>query len=1206
MSQKKQWTRYRFKDSSTFHVANIKRGAEKRSDDEARELLLKFAHLDPNKGLGKDIVKIEQTAMNSASALSRNVINSNIREIKEAATRGMANGESPKTLNNFMGMTKLSYSLLSNSAISSWNNKNIQIAKNIDACVINKTDEKELSEILQKEKVIVPGKKLHIGNSIESLNKVEKKLDILVKSKIGIEPSKLSKSGLIKQIDLAKKKNDYNLEFALETSLGIKELKGKSSDIKRGNVPKIRQKKRISWQIRKIINTNVDSNELRGLNQLLMYESLSKTLAKGTFIYGKSIGKLGVAVTKGVSVTGGRVVLGGMDLMGYKNQANHLRNRKKELIEKINKTKMCVSEQIVNGQTLVAKAHVYAVHGGMSIGKSVGRTTFKSARFAGRQVAKTNTYKIVSNSAIGRTTKSVAAATTKVSKGTIRTGRFFGQKTKKGLAAPAKILKRTGSKMFNIVSAPAKVLFKGINSVNIWSTKILLAAGGTLAGFIIIMAMFLGIISATTAIGDAVSSNIEEFKAHTSMGKAYEKLLEKEANFSAAVQSVNASQKPPKEFTDLYGIKEYTNTAVKYIDGNGENATNTSTIKGILAMAAIYIDQDFNKYGAFFEEIGLSDSIYKDYCAKLYDSTHIIGMVKPDMSGADIYYCGRSNDADIEDSSTSTEAGHHPALESCNNKTIRNKIAEDCYKTNKDGDTSEQLATQEDKNSASIITKKYYEKYDEGSVTEISIEKCGPHGMSKVCNKSDKSSVKREFIESTGCNSVNQIQTYGETGEDAEYVYVCGCSTCKGHVDAKVYAFVSNIYDPSEDVSGKDKNDSFNNVEKEDAEQKYSMYVLDKYATAFDSPAANKATVYCTNSNCGHYYAIDPLTGLIIGTPVMITKENSVCSECGTKLNFPITGRPGDPESCAEADTVSRYYAEKTILDNITGESVTIVEWWNNDDWFENTFSTTKTYYRLLDETNGIIDTIKQSDTNEDKNVVNAENSTAYWFDCFSTPEKRNNDFAKHGWDEDSITRVRLLMAADWEELYGITDFGYVSGAPLTPNQINALIANNPEWKDLPDWRKAVLGTCASLPIGHPYGWGAKAPNPGLPVSSLDCSGFTQWAYWTATGVKLGSSTGSQSQDDVNNGKLILISADELQPGDLGFKYIGGSKSQSNSNHVGIYAGIENGIPVWCHESGSKAGYKFKAPYSNFTVFFRISPDLVDDSLISGAEDKNS
>ena len=132
--------------------------------------------------------------------------------------------------------------------------------------------------------------------------------------------------------------------------------------------------------------------------------------------------------------------------------------------------------------------------------------------------------------------------------------------------------------------------------------------------------------------------------------------------------------------------------------------------------------------------------------------------------------------------------------------------------------------------------------------------------------------------------------------------------------------------------------------------------------------------------------------------------------------------------------------------------------WWKNENWFSN-LTTTKTYFRLYSGEDSFDKLQKPATADENgfQNVVNKDNSTPYWFNAFTSKSGRNFEFEKHGWDDDSITRVRMLMAGDWLELYGIQDFGGVTGAPLTDEQLSQLINNTPEWTSLPSDRKAIV-----------------------------------------------------------------------------------------------------------------------------------------------------
>lgn len=69
------------------------------------------------------------------------------------------------------------------------------------------------------------------------------------------------------------------------------------------------------------------------------------------------------------------------------------------------------------------------------------------------------------------------------------------------------------------------------------------------------------------------------------------------------MSTLGANAELPQEFIDQYNIHEYTDVSVEVIDGNGNAATNTQTIKSILSLAAVYIEQDFTKYGSALDGI---------------------------------------------------------------------------------------------------------------------------------------------------------------------------------------------------------------------------------------------------------------------------------------------------------------------------------------------------------------------------------------------------------------------------------------------------------------------------------------------------------------------------------------------------------------------------------------------------------------------------
>lgn len=108
----------------------------------------------------------------------------------------------------------------------------------------------------------------------------------------------------------------------------------------------------------------------------------------------------------------------------------------------------------------------------------------------------------------------------------------------------------------------------------------------------------------------------------------------------------------------------------------------------------------------------------------------------------------------------------------------------------------------------------------------------------------------------------------------------------------------------------------------------------------------------------------------------------------------------------------------------------------------------------------------------------------------------------------------------------------------------------------------------------------------------LDCSAFSAWAFHKAgvTSVPYGSTTATF----IGSKKFQDISADQLQPGDIGLKSKTGGTD--GANHVGIYCGkMKDGRVVWLHctsSSGSSLTGNTEGPmfgvYTNFTYFRRL------------------
>lgn len=199
------------------------------------------------------------------------------------------------------------------------------------------------------------------------------------------------------------------------------------------------------------------------------------------------------------------------------------------------------------------------------------------------------------------------------------------------------------------------------------------------------------------------------------------------------------------------------------------------------------------------------------------------------------------------------------------------------------------------------------------------------------------------------------------------------------------------------------------------------------------------------------------------------------------------------------------------------------------------------------------------------------------------------------------------------------------NGREYTPKDIvvtdSALIlkkyANIPE--DTDHARLTVLNTGSCLIDSVPYFWGGKASYKGwndrwgqdVVVSSgsfiaevaaeggnelrkadaegtqvlipygLDCSGFVDWAYWTALNYRIGYSTREQWANSNE------ITAEELLPGDLGFLC---TPSDPMVNHVGMYIGKnDDGEMMWLH-CFSGSGVNISSP--EFIYYRRPNIDI--------------
>lgn len=1394
--------RTRQREARQFHINNIKKGAEKRADDDFKDYLKKKTGITISDSTAKDIVGIGK----AANKMSGEIVNSKIREIKKDVMNSASNGERSTTLMNFVGVSKIGYTLLVNSGTNISNRENfLKDLKDVPDSVFSKSNIEELNKTLINNKVITPENKLKIdnGNVYGSLKKMEKKLDLYarqtLKANLPNDPKKL-----IAKLAEARKAGNTELVNVLEAKIAI-------LDSTRGKHSNIKKPQKVFGSMRRMASMNIQDPTFQGANALVYYKTVTKTLVKTSTTYYKGLAK-GIIKTGDFTLSGTAKVLNKVGLQGASKgvmavrntvanvgNGTYYRNAMTKLINPPDKgLKGAVGNFIIdpvrgtknikmNMRNTMEKLPGNALHGARVVGSATSKVVVRGATIVGNAIGQTNAYKVVAGTA--------SKAYSKVANSTL--GKAAGRIGRAGGRFAGKLF-RGGKKLTGIVTKPFKVLgstiLKGFNVVNVILRKILMGVAGVAASLAIFSTVVVLLIVSLTAIGDAVSTSLEKFKTETTMGATYEKLLEKEREFNAAV--ANLVNEPVPTGEEYNGITQWTNYNIHYIGADGKemygsyaydtgtamsgangaeyiingtsdaiwtfykklgwneyaiaglmgnimnecsmnpglssevdagivqwtgprrtkfmnwananggwnnlevqmrylmieegyqsyintfahtnwpsvdaatwdfiskyekydgwnyqgevnekgrggyrekrerigaakgyydyytndssfadiekdedliadigsiqggtsgdteiaiaatSAYGSSTIKGILSMAAVYIDQDFKKYGAYTDGV-FADSVYKDYCAKLYDSTHIIGK---DTTPPQVYYCPAY-------SAESATDKPHAATQSCNNKIPGGSSDTDWLNSGTGINRKFSLSMKKVKDT-------YTHEDSEGNDDEIPYERyeileTGPHGsVSFRYDFDDEDRAKRgtealNELKETGCKrSVKKLISRDDDG--ADYIYVCYCDECKGHIDGNAYVFISNIYDPTEgnttnsSVEGEEEenesdgedtdaedtdddtddstgttpstsgsSDAFDNVDKEDAESRFSMYALDKYATAFDAPSGSNVigTAICPNTSC-QSNVNDEYSGYSISV-VLDDDGNPVCSLCDTEIdNYTEIkrGREGDAESVEQANATENRAAEKAIMEDLTGKPIEIKEWWKNENWFTNTFSTTKTYYRLYSGEESFDILQKPESDAEDQNIINASNSTPYWFNAFTSSSGRNVDFEKHGWDNDSITLVRLLMAGDWLDLYGIKDFGGITGAPLTDEQLAQLIANSPEWKDLCSDRKAIMYTAQAFQENvakrfntqYVYGGGhgpIKTLSQITSADTFDCSSYVSTILYNA-GVYYGGvlSTG----EFVSSPQFEVISYADLKPGDILVK--GGT-------HVVLYMGGGN------------------------------------------------
>ncbi len=201
---------------------------------------------------------------------------------------------------------------------------------------------------------------------------------------------------------------------------------------------------------------------------------------------------------------------------------------------------------------------------------------------------------------------------------------------------------------------------------------------------------------------------------------------------------------------------------------------------------------------------------------------------------------------------------------------------------------------------------------------------------------------------------------------------------------------------------------------------------------------------------------------------------------------------------------------------------------------------------------------------------------------------------SKGGWKNWWQKIARNYKGGDWMDLYGIDpdegSAGFSTENILSEEEIQKILDEYDG--DISAAREALI-QCALDAVGKiPYYWGGKSLVPGLDDNNfgstvspdykgrtkkgLDCSGFVQWVYNTALGVKVSGSTAGYCS---NHNK---ISYSDLKPGDVGLI----KEPGASSNHIGIYAGRNSdGQDMWIHCTGAPKNTVVYGSYS-FKYFY--------------------
>ncbi|MBT9776973.1 hypothetical protein GPL15_10700 [Clostridium sp. MCC353] len=180
------------------------------------------------------------------------------------------------------------------------------------------------------------------------------------------------------------------------------------------------------------------------------------------------------------------------------------------------------------------------------------------------------------------------------------------------------------------------------------------------------------------------------------------------------------------------------------------------------------------------------------------------------------------------------------------------------------------------------------------------------------------------------------------------------------------------------------------------------------------------------------------------------------------------------------------------------------------------------------------------------------------------------------GWDLYNKVYAKYINRQDWEASYGLNvSLEAAMGMPLSGAEIRIYMNMLPE--DTSKERKQVIKTALQSVGKIPYYWGGKPSQAGYEGNSfgsnvppdehgrvlkgLDCSGWINWVYWTATGQPL-PYQGTEGLSKIGRG----IVPEELKPGDIMVRL------GANAHVVMFLAWSDTGEMIVIHESSDQNG----------------------------------